>query len=86
MIINQETKEPITDFVLKFNVRKVFDTLIDKACDNFVDTEELKVFLDETEKLLKSFEKHVEKVEKEAIKVASRQKFNDLVSKGLLND
>lgn len=86
VIVKQEEKTPIEDFSIKYNLNKVFNTIIDKAGDIEVETEELKVFCDEAANLLKQFVKHIEKVEKEEIKNAAKNKFNELVKKGASYD
>lgn len=82
MIVKQEEKSPVENFVLKYNMNRVFDTIIEKSGSIEVDTEELKVFCDETCSLLKQFVKHIEKVEKEVAKSNSKAKFNDIIKKG----
>lgn len=82
MIITQEEKSPIEDFVIRHNMPKIFDTVVEMSGATSVDTDELKVFVQETGKLLSEFVKHIDKVEKESKKHAAKQHFNDLVKKG----
>lgn len=86
MTVKQEEKTPVEDFVLKYNMNRVFDTIIENAGDVEVETEELKVFCEEAANLLKQFIKHIEKVEKEETKNAAKAKFNEIVNKGASYD
>lgn len=86
MTVKQEEKTPVEDFVLKYNMNRVFDTIIENAGAVEVETEELKVFCEEAANLLKQFVKHIEKVEKEETKIAAKAKFNEIVNKGASYD
>lgn len=86
MTVKQEEKTPVEDFVLKYNMNRVFDTIIENAGAVEVETEELKVFCEEAANLLKQFVKHIEKVEKEKTKNAAKAKFNEIVNKGTSYD
>lgn len=82
MIIKQEEGNTINDFILKHNVEKVFSKLIEMTEQTSVETEELKIFTQETVKLLKGFSSHIEKIEKEETKINAKRKFCELVKKG----
>lgn len=82
MIIKQEENSPIEDFLISHNIEKVFSTILNTASASDVETEELKVFCEHAGNLLKTFVKHIEKVEKDEIKKTARQKLNEILIKG----
>ena len=75
MIIKQEDECPITDLFDKLHLSVAFNGISQQAVDIAVDSDLLKVYCEETVKLLKDFSNGITTIEKKLQKADNQAKF-----------
>jgi len=77
MIIKQEETSPVSDYFDKKQINTAFNLINSAACETNVDSDSLKVWCNETVKLLNDFVKYIEKLERENHTKNARDSFMD---------
>lgn len=77
MQIKQQEKSEIQDIFDKSHISVAFDQINELAAGVVVDTEQLKTYIEKTKELLSKVYKDIESLEKQKVKAANVEKFNE---------
>lgn len=75
MIIRQENETPVTDLFDKLHLQTAFDGISKQSGDIALDSDLLKVYCEETIKLLKDFSNGITSIEKKIQKQTNQEIF-----------
>lgn len=75
MIIKQENESPVSDLFDKLHIQTAFDGITKQAGDLALDSDLLKVYCEETIKLLKDFSNGITAIEKKIQKQTNQEIF-----------